>query len=69
VGPWELSHVVARSDIPVSDLPDFYRSKLDASVSTAGIEDARRLVTDLRVQAIACQTTKLAGGTCGVAGP
>jgi protein phosphatase len=65
VGPWELSHVVDESDIAVTDLPDFYRGKLDSTVSTAGIADARRLVTDFRVQAIRCQTTKAAGGTCG----
>jgi PPM family protein phosphatase len=65
VGPWGLSHVVDPSDIALSDLPDFYRSKVDSTVSTATIEDARRLVTDLRVQAIQCQTTRAAGGTCG----
>jgi len=65
VGPWGLSHVVDPSDIALSDLPDFYRSKVDSTVSTATIEDARRLVTDLRVQAIQCQTTRVAGGTCG----
>jgi serine/threonine protein phosphatase PrpC len=65
VGPWGLSHVVDPSDIALSDLPDFYRSKVDSTVSTATIDDARRLVTDLRVQAIQCQTTRAAGGTCG----
>ena len=65
VGPLKLSHVVDESDITISDLPDFYRGKVDSTVSTASVEDARRLVTDLRVQAIACQTTKAAGGTCG----
>jgi len=69
VGPWKLSHVVDESDIAISDLPDFYRGKVDSTVSTASVEDARRLVTDLRVQAIACQTTKAAGGTCGTAKP
>jgi protein phosphatase len=69
VGPWELAHVVDQSDIALSDLPDFYRGKLDTTVSTASIEDARRLVTDLRVQAIQCQTTKSAGGTCGTPNP
>jgi len=69
VGPWELSHAVDESDIALSDLPDFYRGKLDSTVSTASIEDARRLVTDLRVQAIQCQTTKAAGGTCGTSNP
>jgi len=65
IGPWELSHVIDESDISVSDLPDFYRGKLDSTVSTASAADARRLVTDLRVQAIKCRTTKAAGGTCG----
>jgi len=69
VGPWELSHVVDESDISISDLPDFYRSKLGSTVSIATIEDARRLVTDLRVQAIACHDTKAAGGTCGTSSP
>ena len=69
VGPWGLSHVVAESDIPLRDLPDFYRTKLDSTVTTANISDAHRLVTDLRVQAIQCQTTRLTGGTCGTSGP
>ncbi len=68
VGPWQLSHVVSQSDVPLNDLPDFYRGKLDATVSTASIEAARRLVSDLRVQAIRCQTTKATGGTCGALG-
>jgi serine/threonine protein phosphatase PrpC len=68
VGPLKLSHVVMESDVPLSDLPDFYRGKLDATVSTASLQDARRLVTDLRVQAIQCQTTKATGGTCGATG-
>ena len=68
VGPWQLSHVVAQSDIRLNNLPDFYRGKLDATVSTSSIEAARRLVTDLRVQAIQCQTTKTAGGACGASG-
>ena len=65
IGPWKLSHVVDESDIALSDLPDFYRSKLDSSVSMSNVPEARRLVTDLRVQAIRCQTTKAAGGSCG----
>jgi protein phosphatase len=69
VGRWGLSHVIAPSDIPLADLPDYYRSKLDSTVSTASIEDAHRLVTDLRVLAIQCQTTRLTGGTCGTSGP
>jgi protein phosphatase len=69
IGPWQLSRVVDQSDIALSDLPEFYRSKLDSTVSTTHIEDSRRLVTDLRVQAIKCQTIKAAGGTCGTSNP
>jgi len=69
IGPWELSHVVDESDIALRDLSDFYRSKVDSTVSTTNIEDARSKVTDFRVQAIKCQSTKPAGGTCGTAKP
>ncbi len=69
IGSWDLSHVIDQSDIALSDLPDFYRSKVDSTVTTATVEDARRLVTDLRVQAIACQTTKTTGGSCGSSNP
>ncbi len=65
IGPWTLSHVVDESDIALSDLPDFYRSKVDSTLSSANVQNARRLVTDLRVQALQCQTTRAAGGTCG----
>ena len=66
IGPWQLSHVIDQSDVALGDLPGFYRGKVGSTLSTATIEDARRLVTDLRVQALACQTTKTAGGTCDV---
>ena len=69
IGPWQLSQVADQSDIKLSDLPDFYRGKLDSTVSTTSIEDARRLVTDLRVQAIACQKSRAAGGACGTSSP
>jgi len=65
IGPWKLSHPIQESDIALSDLPDFYRGKVDATLSSANVQDARRLVTDLRVQALQCQTTRAAGGTCG----
>ena len=69
IGPWNLSHVIADSEIALNELPDFYRSKVDATVTAETIGDARRLVTNLRVQAIQCQTTKAAGGTCGSSSP
>jgi serine/threonine protein phosphatase PrpC len=69
VGPWGLSHVVDESNIALNDLPDFYRGKLDSTVNAASIQDARRLITDLRVQATHCRTTKAAGSTCGSSSP
>jgi len=68
IGPWELSHPIEESDVALSDLPDFYRGKVVATLSSANVQDARRLVTDLRVQALQCQTTRAAGGTCGSSG-
>ncbi|MEP7035132.1 MAG: Stp1/IreP family PP2C-type Ser/Thr phosphatase, partial [Actinomycetota bacterium] len=64
-GPWTLSHVIDESDVALNDLPEFYRGKVDSTVSSANIKDARRLVTDLRAQALQCQATRAAGGTCG----
>jgi serine/threonine protein phosphatase PrpC len=69
VGPWELSHVIDKSNIALSDLPDFYRGKVVSTVSTTSSQDARRLVADLRVQSTQCQTTKAAGGSCGTSKP
>jgi len=69
IGPWNLSHVIADSGIALSDLPDFYRGRVTATVTKPSIEDARLLVTELRTQAIQCQTTKAAGGTCGSSTP
>jgi PPM family protein phosphatase len=65
IGPWELAHVIDESDIHLSDLPDFYRSRLDSTVSSSGLQDAHRLVSDMRVQALECRTIKIAGGICG----
>ena len=65
IGPWNLSQVIDESDIALSDLPAFYRTKVDATVTTATVQDARLLVEDLRAQADECRITKAAGGTCG----
>jgi protein phosphatase len=65
IGPWNLSHVIAESDVALSDLPDFYSGKIDSTLSSANIQDARRLVKDLQGQALQCKSTRAAGGTCG----
>ena len=69
IGPCKLSHVIDESDIALSDLPDFYRGKVNSTLSSANVQDAHRLVTDLRVQALQCQTTRAAGGSCGSSKP
>jgi protein phosphatase len=65
IGSWNLATMIDQTDVALVDLPGFYRNKVDSTVTTASIEDARRLVTDLRMQAVQCQITKAAGGTCG----
>ena len=66
IGPWKLSHVVEESDIALSDLPGFYRDRVDSTVSTPTLEIARRRMADLRVQADACRAIKAAGGSCSL---
>jgi protein phosphatase len=65
IGSWNLATMIDQTDVALVDLPGFYRNKVDSTVTTASIEDARSLVTDLRMQAVQCQITKAAGGTCG----
>ena len=68
IGPWQLSHVIDQSDIALVDLPEFYRSKVDSTLSSANVKDARRLVAELKGQALKCQATRAGGGTCGSSG-
>jgi len=64
IGPWKLSHVIDESDIALSDLPDFYRGKVDSTVSSSTVQAANRLVAVLGEEAAKCRTAKAAGGTC-----
>jgi protein phosphatase len=61
--------VIDKSNIALSDLPEFYRSQVASTVSTTSSQDARRLVADLRAQSIQCQSTKATGGSCGTSKP
>ena len=65
LGPVVLNSVLEPTDVPVADLPDFYRSKVDSTVTTRSLDDARSVVADLRTQADACKAAKAAGRTCG----
>ena len=68
LGPLRLASVLEQSGILVSDLPDFYRSRVQDAVATADLGAARKLVTDLRMQALACQDARAEGQSCGGAG-
>jgi serine/threonine protein phosphatase PrpC len=64
VGPITLSHVESESDVVVDDLPDFYRAKVEASVSTDTLKDAQALVSQLRTEALRCAASRATGGAC-----
>jgi protein phosphatase len=65
IGPIHLSHVESESDIPVADLPDFYRTKVQDRVSTDTRKDAEALVSQLRTEALRCAASP---STCNDAG-
>jgi protein phosphatase len=64
LGPVKLSHVKSESDVLVDDLPDFYRAKVEASVSTDTLKDAEALVSQLRTEALRCAASRATGGAC-----
>ena len=64
LGPLRLSHVDTTSDVAVTDLPDFYRAKVEDTVSADTREVAEALVEDLRDQADRCRTNRESGDPC-----
>jgi hypothetical protein len=64
LGPLRLSHVDTTSDVAVTDLPDFYRAKVEDTVSADTREDAEALVEDLRTQADRCRVNRESGDPC-----
>jgi serine/threonine protein phosphatase PrpC len=64
LGPIKLSHLESESDVPVDDLPDFYRAKVEDSVSTDTLRDAQALVSQLRTYALRCAASRATGGAC-----
>jgi serine/threonine protein phosphatase PrpC len=68
LGPVTLSRVESESDVNLADLPDFYRTKVDDTVSTDTLADARSLVDQLRIEASKCAVRKAQGGTCTTGG-
>jgi PPM family protein phosphatase len=67
IGPWRLSHVSDRTDVLLEDLPDYFRDRVNATMSQSSSQEARLLVTDLRSAAVACRTQKASGRPCGSA--
>ena len=51
--------------IQTADLPDFYRNRVENTVSTSTLSDAHELVDSLRTEAVRCVSRKAAGGSCG----
>jgi protein phosphatase len=65
LGPISLSQVEEVSSISTADLPDFYRNRVENTVSTGTLADAQELVDSLQAEAVRCVSRKAAGGTCG----
>jgi protein phosphatase len=69
LGPISLSQVEEVSSISTDDLPDFYRNRVENTVSTGTLADARELVESLQAEAVRCVSRKAAGGACGSGEP
>jgi protein phosphatase len=65
LGPIRLSKVEQRSTISTADLPDFYRTQVQNTITTSTLADAEERVDRLRDEAIRCVSRKAAGGSCG----
>ncbi|WP_258058794.1 PP2C family serine/threonine-protein phosphatase [Arthrobacter sp. B1805] len=56
IGPVSLSELYETTDIPVSNLPEYQRSQLSSTLPAASLEEAERIVGDLRseLRAVSC---------------
>lgn len=59
VGPIRLHSVKERTDIALTDLPSAYRQQVKDTMYAASAQSAQQIVTNLRVQAAACQANPL----------
>ncbi len=68
LGPIQLSHVYERTTIPVSNLPEFRRSQLESGLPASDLQEAERIIEDLRgeLRAVGCAP---AGGPRATDGP
>ncbi len=64
VGPVNLSELYRATDIPVSNLPEYQRSQVINTLPAASLEEAERIVGDLRseLRAVSCESETTATG-------
>lgn len=67
LGPVSLSHTEWVSTVDLTDLPDFYRSRVQGNVTVDSRANAQKVVDSLEQQALACIRKKAAGEPCGTA--
>ena len=51
----------------LADLPDYFRERVNATMSQSSAAEADALVTDLRTAALVCQSQTASGRPCGSA--
>lgn len=68
LGPVSLSEPERVTEVVVDDLPEFYRQKVESTLSVDDLAAADELVAELRAKATACAAKKARGETCD-AGP
>ena len=69
IGPLKTSTLYRSEDIPLTDLPDYQRERVESQITASGLDDARRIVTTLREQAEICRGAGPAGPTDPAATP
>ncbi len=65
IGPIDLSTPVQQTDVPLSDLPDFYRTSVEETISVDSLSAAEQRVDSLRVAAKRCVELRADGEPCG----
>ncbi len=64
LGPIQFSHAVRQTDIPLGDLPGFYRSTVEETVAVESLDAAEQRVDSLRVAAVRCAQLRESGQEC-----
>ncbi|MBK8470712.1 MAG: serine/threonine-protein phosphatase [Actinomycetales bacterium] len=69
LGPVQLSTVVQGTDVPLADLPSYYRDSVRTAITVSGLAEAAARVDTLRLAATVCRAQALAGIPCGTGLP